>query len=118
MVAIFHIIVHLFGQDVFKGIINLSTDDEKWQEFNALREEYYSLERKGQLTNDTDWELSEAILCFKDYLAIKVNDEIIGRAINNNDNPSINLDLATTYTFPEIITANDIWCEELEEWEY
>ena len=117
MVAIFHIIV----KNLFEVIYTVSTENENWKAFDTARNEYYDLRKDGKLTGDKDWELTENILDFKDYLVDEINHEILLRVFDN-DTPSIlapniriyPLEYERQYPF----TADDITVKELEEWEY
>lgn len=117
MVAIFHIIV----KNLLEVIYTVSTENENWKAFDAARNEYYDLRKDGKFTDDKDWELTESILAFKDYLVDEINHEILMRVFDN-DTPSVlapniriyPLEYEQQYPF----TAEDVKVEELEEWEY
>ena len=114
MVAIFHIIV----KGALEIIIKLSTEDREWKEFDALRNEYYDPRKEGKLTSDKDWELTEGILSFKDYLAEMVSDEIVTRLINNDNNPSIEINTNFDLDWGNLVRADDMYVDELAEFEY
>ena len=116
MVAIFHVIV----KGIFEIICNVSTENKSWKVFDAARNEYYDSRKDGKLTDDKDWELTEAILGFKDYLVDEINHEILCRILDNdtsNANPNIKV-YPVEYEKQYPFTADDIKVEELEEWEY